>query len=112
MASMYFGVVLMAAKQLKQYLISYDISCPKRLSRTHRLLRKAGLPLQYSVFTVVMTKNHVERLLASIGMIIDEREDDVRCYSLPSGMECKTIGRQKFPDDVLLFSAGINRLFC
>jgi len=106
------GVILMAINQKKQYLISYDISCPKRLSRTHRVLKKAGLPLQYSVFTVVMSQTHVERLLASINLIIDHREDDVRCYSMPAGVECKTIGRQKFPDDVMLFSAGINQLFC
>ena len=112
MASVLVGFVLMAKHQKKQYLISYDISCPKRLSRTHRVLKKAGLPLQYSVFTVVMSQTHVDRLLAAINTIIDHREDDVRCYSLPAGSECKTIGRQQFPDDVMLFSAGVNRLFC
>ncbi|MGR8981056.1 MAG: hypothetical protein ACU84H_13320 [Gammaproteobacteria bacterium] len=61
---------------------------------------------------VVMSQTHVDRLLAAINTIIDRREDDVRCYSLSAGVECKTIGRQKFPDDVMLFSAGVNRLFC
>jgi len=100
----------MARQRKKLYLISYDISDPKRLSRTHRVLKKAGLPLQYSVFTAVFSQTRLERLLTSIEHIIDPREDDIRCYALPATVECKTLGRQMFPDDVLLFAGGINQL--
>ncbi|WP_374088505.1 CRISPR-associated endonuclease Cas2 [Methylomicrobium lacus] len=100
----------MAKQRKKLYLISYDISDPKRLSRIHRVLKKAGLPLQYSVFTAVFSQTRLERLLTSIEHIIDTREDDVRCYVLPATVECKTLGRQMFPDDVLLFAGGINQL--
>lgn len=101
----------MAVHRKQLYLIAYDIADPKRLTRTHRLLKKAGLPLQYSVFTTVMSRVRLNKLLDAIGGIIDPREDDVRCYALPSTLEYKTIGRQYFPDDVLLFSEGVNQLF-
>lgn len=101
----------MAIHQKKLYLISYDISDPKRLGRTHRVLRKAGLPLQYSVFTTVISRVRLQSLLDSIENIIDLREDDVRCYALPAMIDCHTVGRQCFPEDVLLFSNGINQLF-
>ena len=101
----------MAIHQKKLYLISYDIADPKRLSRTHRILKKAGLPLQYSVFTTVMSPVRLKHLLDSIDSIIDPREDDIRCYALPTVINCHTVGRQYFPEDVMLFSNGVNQLF-
>lgn len=101
----------MALHRKKLYLIAYDIADPKRLSRTHRVLKKAGLPLQYSVFTTVMSRVRLNYLLEAIGGIIDEREDDIRCYALPATVECQTIGRQYFPDDVMLFTEGVDQLF-
>ncbi len=101
----------MAKHQKKLYLISYDISHPKRLSRTHRVLKKAGLPMQYSVFTAVLSQSRLERLLDAINLIIDPFEDDVRCYVLPVNIDCKTLGRQFFPEDVMLFTGGVNQLF-
>lgn len=111
MASLLVGVKLMATHQKKLYLIAYDIADPKRLGRTHRFLKKEGLPLQYSVFTVVISRTRLDRLLAGINRIIDKREDDVRCYALPAHIDCKILGRQMIPDDVMLFSSGVNHLF-
>ncbi len=93
------------------YLIAYDIANPKRLSRVHRVLKKQGLPVQYSVFTVVIKRKALLRLLDAINRLIQPAEDDVRCYRLPESTEIKTLGRQFFPDDVMLFTDGINRMF-
>jgi CRISPR-associated protein Cas2 len=38
-------------------------------------------------------------------------QDDIRCYRLPERADIKTLGRQFFPEDVMLFTGGINRLF-
>jgi len=101
----------MAINQVSQYLISYDISEPKRLQRVHRRLKKQGLPVQYSVFSVVLSQLQLIQLLDAIKLLLDEREDDVRCYRLPSSIDCITLGKQFFPDDVLLFTKGVSRLF-
>ncbi len=101
----------MPIHQVSQYLIAYDISDPKRLQRVHRQLKKQGLPVQYSVFSVVLTQIQFKRLLAKINSLLDEREDDFRCYSLPNAIDCTTLGVQFFSEDVLLFTQGVNRLF-
>ncbi|WP_305908191.1 CRISPR-associated endonuclease Cas2 [Methylomarinum sp. Ch1-1] len=100
----------MAINKQQQYLVIYDIADPKRLGKTHRLLKKQGLPVQYSVFSVVASGSGIKHLLQSIEEIINEKEDDVRCYALPANIDCKTIGRQYFPDDIALFSNGVARL--
>jgi len=35
---------------MPEYIICYDITCPRRLGKIHRLLKQSALPLQYSVF--------------------------------------------------------------
>lgn len=101
----------MADSQSGMYLIAYDIADPRRLSRVHRTLKKQGLPVQYSVFTVVIKRKALLRILESVNRLIHSAEDDVRCYRLPEKTDIKTLGRQFFPEDVLLFTDGINRLF-
>jgi CRISPR-associated protein Cas2 len=73
-------------------------------------LKKKRVPVQYSVFSVVLSSVEVGHLMDLLEGIIDEREDDLRCYGLPSSVECITLGKQFFPDDVLLFSQGVSRL--
>jgi len=92
------------------YLIAYDIANPRRLSRVHRILKKRGLPVQYSVFTVVSKRPTLIRLLTKIEEQIEAAEDDVRCYRLPENSETNSLGKQIFPEDVMLFTAGLNRL--
>ncbi len=101
----------MADSQIGHYLIAYDIANPKRLSRVHRTLKKQGLPVQYSVFTVVMKRKGVLNLLDCINTLIKPNEDDVRCYRLPETLDLKTLGRQLFPENVMLFTNGFNRIF-
>lgn len=100
----------MADSQLGLYLIAYDIANPRRLGKVHRILKKQGLPVQYSVFTVVMKRPRLLRLLERIEQQIEKREDDVRCYRLPSRADAVTLGRQFFPEDVMLFTGGVDRI--
>ncbi|MBX3630284.1 MAG: CRISPR-associated endonuclease Cas2 [Nitrosomonas sp.] len=44
----------MADNQSNLYLIAYDIADSKRLARVHRVLKQQGLPVQFSVFMVVL----------------------------------------------------------
>lgn len=93
------------------YLFCYDIADPKRLGRVHRILKRQGLPVQYSVFSVLMRRPQMLHLLDVIDRVIDQVEDDVRCYPLPAKLHTCLLGRQFFPDDVLLFIDGVEQLF-
>ena len=100
----------MADSRQGLYLIAYDIAEPRRLGRVHRILKKQGLPVQYSVFTVVMKRKALLGLLIEINARINVCEDDVRCYRLPDNSETVMLGKQFFPEDVMLFTRGVNRL--
>jgi CRISPR-associated protein Cas2 len=100
----------MADSENGLYIIAYDIANPKRLSRVHRTLKKMGLPVQYSVFTVVMKRKALLKLLTHLNALIKTAEDDIRCYRLPENSETNSLGQQFFPEDVMLFTGGINRL--
>lgn len=101
----------MADNQYALFLICYDIADPKRLGRVHRYLKKRSLPVQYSVFTAEFKRAQVDALMLALLTLIDQREDDVRCYGLPRHREFDALGQQFFSEDVLLFSKnGVNRL--
>ncbi|SJM95769.1 CRISPR-associated endoribonuclease Cas2 [Crenothrix polyspora] len=100
----------MADQQAGLYMIAYDIANPKRLVRIHRYLKKQGLPLQYSVFTLVIKRKALLRLLQGLDKLMNKREDDIRCYRLFSQTSAETLGRQMFPKDVMLFSHGMSQL--
>lgn len=92
------------------YLIAYDIANPKRLARIHRILKKYGMQVQYSVFTVVLKRKTLLKILGHISELINKREDDVRCYRLPRSPEIAVLGQQYFSEDVMLFTDGVNRI--
>ena len=96
----------MAINQARLCLVSYDIADPRRLMRVHRLLRKAGLPLQYSVFTVRLTVRQQAALMLDLAELIEPAEDDVRLYPLPENGERIRVGQQMFPDDILLIASN------
>ena len=98
----------MALNQPLRYLIAYDIRQPKRLIRVHRYLRRQGLPVQYSVFTVQLTQRKLTRVMEGLQAIIYSRVDDVRIYPLPTRLDASLLGRQLFPDGVMLLDGGIN----
>ncbi|OAI20890.1 CRISPR-associated protein Cas2 [Methylomonas koyamae] len=100
----------MADSEAGLYLIAYDIANPRRLGKVHRILKKQGLPVQYSVFTVVMKRPRLLKLLERIEQQIESVEDDVRCYRLPANPDTTVLGKQYFPEDVMLFTDGVNRL--
>ncbi len=74
------------------YVIAYDITDPRRLARVHRELREAAFPVQYSVFLATLDTAAIDRLLATLGRLINPSRDDVRAYPLPSAPEIDSIG--------------------
>ncbi|MGB9716525.1 MAG: CRISPR-associated endonuclease Cas2 [Thermodesulfovibrionales bacterium] len=86
------------------YLVCYDISDPKRLSRVFKLMKGKGIHLQYSVFHCSLTWQKLIELKDKLRWIIDENKDDVRIYPLPSEEKVIIMGLgDRVPDGVEIF---------
>jgi len=59
------------------YIVSYDISDPKRLRQVFNTLRDWGDHLQYSVFECQLTRTDLVRLRAELTEIIHHGADQV-----------------------------------
>ncbi|MCP5254418.1 MAG: CRISPR-associated endonuclease Cas2 [Zoogloeaceae bacterium] len=94
----------MALNTPRAWLITYDITNPKRLMRLHRFLRKHAVPVQYSVFHYEGSAASMGRLIAQIEARIDPATDDVRAYQLPEHLSIDTLGRGGIPGDAYIFS--------
>lgn len=92
----------MAVNEPRRWLIAYDIRDPRRLNRVHRLLAKAAIPVQYSVFAAAGSRRAMQDLAARLEQEIDARVDDVRFYPVPQPAEVYTIGATMLPEGVLV----------
>ena len=60
-----------------RYIVSYDISDPKRLRRVYKKVYGFGDPLQYSVFCCDLSDVEKLRLVEGLSEIINHAEDRV-----------------------------------
>lgn len=86
----------------QRYLITYDISDPKRLRRVYKVMRGYGAHLQLSVFECDLSATERVQLEALLTEVIHDREDQVLIVDLgPSqgrGIECiQALGRAYGP---------------
>ncbi|MGC8791850.1 MAG: CRISPR-associated endonuclease Cas2 [Bryobacteraceae bacterium] len=100
----------MSASQVRLYLISYDISDPRRLHRVYAFLKRHAMPVQYSVFLAWLSERRLLSLLGEINRRIDPRCDDVRAYPLLADCKAVTTGRLYFPDGVVSADPLLNYL--
>jgi len=75
-----------------RYLITYDISEPKRLSKIHRFLKKHAIPIQYSVFYAKLSTEERKQLLEALDQKINPKEDDIRFYPLSPNAKAISYG--------------------
>lgn len=66
------------------YLVCYDVRHPKRLRRTHRLMKAYGEPWQYSVFYCALKDIDRVRLENQLREILNLKEDQVLIVDLGS----------------------------
>lgn len=85
---------------MTEFVICYDISDPKRLSRLHRLLTKCAVPLQYSVFLFRGDERQLGRWLEQAAGIIDPKTDDLRAYPLPARGIKARLGKPALPGGI------------
>ena len=64
------------------YLVAYDISDPRRLSRIHRFIKKHCIAAQKSVFFVQQSEAGMNHLLDKIAKLMSLKEDDLRAYPI------------------------------
>ena len=65
-----------------RYLVSYDISHPKRLRKVARVLEGFGVRLQYSVFECPLDDIRLAKLHAELQPVINHDEDQILFVSL------------------------------
>lgn len=83
-----------------RWLVTYDITDRRNLAQVHKLLKKKGIPIQYSVFFVHASAVQMGNLVRQLGKLIDETTDDVRAYRLPEATWKATLGASILPEDV------------
>ena len=97
----------MSANEIASWVISYDIGHKRRLAQVHRLMKKQGVPLQYSVFLVRASSARIASLMGQLALLIDKRQDDVRAvrvHGVPAAGE-----RRRFSDTKTSLEISIAR---
>lgn len=82
------------------YLLAYDIADPRRLARVARLVSRAALRIQYSVYVTELSPSRLRDLVAALRALIDPRCDDLRIYPLPSRLDAVWYGQAIWPDGI------------
>ena len=75
-----------------RYLLTYDISDPRRLRRVHAVAKTYGYQLQYSVFICDLDPVRLVALERDLGDVIHHRQDRISIFDLGApggrGIEC------------------------
>ncbi len=75
-----------------RYLVSYDITDPKRLRQVARSLEGFGVRLQYSVFECPLDDLRLAKLKAELQSLLDHAQDQVLFVSLgPSAKDATLV---------------------
>lgn len=91
-------------RRKRAWIVSYDITEPRRLRQVHAYLVKHAFALQYSVFLAVCSETELDRLLAGLSSQISAKHDDVRAYPIPEAAEPVCLGLMRQSDFLLLES--------
>ena len=75
------------------YLVCYDISHPKRLRRTAKILENFGLRVQKSFFQCEMEQKRMEHLRDQVLAVVDSEKDYFFIYPL-----CEDCSRKAMAD--------------
>lgn len=90
----------------RDLLVCYDISGPRRLRRVHRLMRKWGMPLQYSVFYCRLSDRERRRLEYALEGLIEISKDDVRVYRIRGFYAIEYRGVGSLPENIDYYLTG------
>lgn len=69
-----------------------------------KTLKGIGTHIQYSVFFCKLTWQELRELKEKLEGIIEDNEDDIRIYPLPSNVKCTVLGKgDRIPEGVEVF---------
>lgn len=92
----------MARQERSAWLVSYDISDPKRLRRAAQILESHGIRLQNSVFLGLWLDRTLEAVCRDLVEIIHAQKDDLRLYKIPERCQPFFAGISALPAGTLL----------
>ncbi|MDI6697467.1 MAG: CRISPR-associated endonuclease Cas2 [Candidatus Saccharicenans sp.] len=85
------------------YVIAYDITEDRRLTRICRYLKGKGLHLQKSVFFCILNKEELKEIISELKGMIDPCTDDVRIYPVLGEFKTVALGNNEIlPPGVFL----------
>ncbi|MDX1606540.1 MAG: CRISPR-associated endonuclease Cas2 [Candidatus Competibacterales bacterium] len=85
--------------QRRLYIAAYDVSCPRRLQQSLRVLKGYASGGQKSVFECYLTAAERRNLLAEVGSVIDAREDRFLLLPLSGARSVEILGIAVRPED-------------
>ncbi len=68
----------------RDFLVTYDICCPRRLRQVHKVMLGHGQAIQYSVFRCFLTPPRKVKLMAKLLETINSYEDQIILFELGS----------------------------
>ena len=86
------------------FVVSYDVSCPKRLRRVYRVMRGWGDHIQLSVFRCELNPRELVELRAGLQDVIHHLEDQVLFIDVGpvegrGGTSIRAIGKMYMPPE-------------
>ena len=85
----------------RDFVIGYDICNQRRLTKAYRVSINHAVPIEYSIFVLNGTIHDARRCMKALERIIDPKEDDLRCYPLPSrGLQLR-LGKASLPEGII-----------
>ena len=87
------GAVQKVGNRTYFLLIIYDIVDNKRRTKLARTLEGFGVRVQFSAFECHLVLSEINELNKKIKPLIDESEDSLRVYRMPSTTKIDTMGR-------------------
>lgn len=85
---------------MRNWIIGYDITDPRRLQRVYRAMLKHAAPLEYSIFLLTGSERDKQKCMSEIVRLISTATDDLRCYPLPErGLQAR-LGKATLPPGI------------
>lgn len=75
---------------LRDYLVTYDVACPKRWRRVYRILKGYGDWMQLSVFRCTLEERRRRRMERELREVFDVDEDRLLVSKLADGGDDKS----------------------